>query len=423
MKNASLLRKKYSRFIYQKYSYQLKSRGLQASFRFKIEPDIHFTSHISIKNVLAAEMAKIDERALNNFVFHLGLMEIPSYWKVTCSPEIMIMAGFLTKEQTDWWRDFIINAMGQYFYENKIDFRGENFLKVISNPSLIAPSLAIFTNDLQARSLVPMGGGRDSIVTLEKLKKRGTPFSCFLLNPRKTQKKVVEISGIKNCIIAERRIDPRLLTLNRQGYLNGHTPFTGVLSCLSVFCAALFNYKNVVFSNEKSADEGNIEYLGATINHQYAKSSDFENKFRAYCKKYLAPKIRYYSFLRNYNEKEISRILIRYPQYFPAFSSCNVSLKTGEQWCGNCPKCLFVYASLYLYMEEKKLKNIFGADIFENKKLLPVMLGLLGSRGKHKPFECVGTYKENAEILSQCLAQAKKGQKIPYLLRKYNEIK
>ncbi|MBI2042542.1 MAG: hypothetical protein HYT21_02250 [Candidatus Nealsonbacteria bacterium] len=422
MKNAVFLRKKYPRFIYQKYSYQLKGGELRTSFHFRIEPDIRFKSAITIKNVSSTALEKIGDRALNNFVFHLGLMEIPSYWKATASPEIMIRAGFLTKEQRDWWRDLIINAMGQFFYENKIDCRNADFLSVVSNPALDAPPLGIFGLDLREKFLIPMGGGKDSIVTLEKLKKREAQLACFLLNPQKIQRGVIEIAGIKDCVVAERKIDPRLLALNRQGYLNGHTPFTAVLSFLGVFCAAIFDYKNVVFSNEKSADEGNVDYLDGVINHQYAKSSDFENRFKGYCKKHLAPKMRCYSFLRKYTEAEISKMFSKYPQYFSIFSSCNVGLKTRERWCGNCPKCLFVYSTLYPYLTAKQLQGTFAKDMFMNKNLLQVMRDLLG-RGKHKPFECVGTYKESQEALELCLVKAKTIGELPYLLEKYNEIR
>jgi len=202
------------------------------------------------------------------------------------------------------------------------------------------------------------------------------------------------VAGIKNPIVVKRTIDQTLLKLNKKGYLNGHTPFTAVLSFLAVFCAILFDYKNIIFSNEKSADEGNVRYLGKMINHQWSKSSEFEKKFKNYCQKYLAKEINYFSLLRPYTELEISRMFLKYPQYFSVFSSCNRGIKIGKRWCGNCPKCLFVYATFYPFLEKKELLKIFGRDIFENKKLLPTMKGLLG-QGRVKPFECVGTKKES----------------------------
>ncbi len=393
-----------------------------ASFDFKIEPDIKFKSIITIKDVLEKRLKQINKKALNNFVFHLGMMEIPTYWKTTCSPEIVVRAGFLTKAQTEWWKDLILKGMSQFFYENKIDFRGDDFLEILNNPSIEALPLGIYLPKPQDRYLIPMGGGKDSIVTLEKIKRRRKSVNCFLLNPGLTQRKVLRAGEIENPVIVERNIDPLLFKLNTEGYLNGHTPFTAVLHFLGIFCAVLFDYKNVAFSNEKSADEGNAVYLGKEVNHQYAKSSEFERKFKEYCREYLAKNIRCFSFLRKYTELEISKMFAGYQKYFSSFSSCNVGLKTGERWCGNCPKCLFVYASLYPYLNKKELIGIFGKDIFENKDLLSVMKGLIG-KGKHKPLECVGTYEESRSAFDMGLAKAKKEGKIPYLLKKYHESK
>jgi len=417
MKKFSFLRKKYPQFIYKDYSYRVVNNNLKIVFKFRIEPDIRFRPEIIIKNIPESRLKRIGEKAINNFVFHLGLIEMLSYWKATCSPEIFIGAGYLDKEQIKWWQDLIIKGMGQFFYENKIDWRSANFLKITSNPRIEAKSLGNLPLELKDRYLVPLGGGKDSIVTLEYLKDQGESLNCFLLNPIQAAKKVVKSASIKNPIIVERKIDPALLKLNKQGYLNGHTPFTALLSFLSVFCAALFNYQHVAFSNEKSADEGNVSYRGKIINHQYSKSSEFERKFKAYCKKYLADNIHYFSFLRRYTELTIAKIFSKYPKYFSVFSSCNVASKIGERWCGKCPKCLFVYTVLYPFLEKKQLLKIFGQDLFKKRILLPIMKSLIG-QGRHKPFECVGTYQESRIAFKLSLKKAKKLGKIPYLLTK-----
>ena len=87
--------------------------------------------HIIIPNVSESALKRIGEPALNNLVFHLGLAEMPSYWKAACSPEIIIEAGYLDKAQINWWRDLFLKGMGQFFYENKIDWRGKDFFKNI----------------------------------------------------------------------------------------------------------------------------------------------------------------------------------------------------------------------------------------------------------------------------------------------------
>ncbi len=430
------LRKKYPRFIYDKYSHKISGRNLEIFFDFKIPPDIKFRPKIIIKNIDKKRLLKIGPapsrqvgrygvkgRVLDNLVFHLGLMEIPSYWKTTCSPEIIVKAGYLNPEQIKWWKDLMIKGMGQFFYENKIDWRSRNFLKIASlGPKISEPYL----NKLRNRFLVPFAGGRDSIVTLEGLKKQSAKIALFTVNPIEKIQKTVKVSGIRKQIIVERKIDKALLDLNRRGYFNGHTPFTALLSFISVLCAVIFDYKNIAFSNEKSANEGNVKYLGRIINHQWAKSSEFEKMFQYYSKKYLAKDMNYFSYLRKYGELEISKMLIKYPQYFSVFSSCNAGMRINakgqlsakERWCGNCVKCLFIYMTLYPYLEKKELYRIFGKNIFENKKLLPVMRNLL-EKGRVKPFECVGTKAESRKSFELCLKKSKKEGKILYLLTPY----
>jgi len=314
------LRKKYSKFIYEKYSYKISDNNLEIVFYFKIEPDIIFQPKIII-DLSKSDLKKwrSDLQKLDNLIFHLGLMEIPSYWKATCSPLIEIKAGYLNKKQIDWWKDLIINGMGQFFFENKIDWRGKNFLKINSRRTVLINSTRTVLVKLKDRYLVPFAGGRDSIVTLEELRAQKKEIALFTVNPIEKIQEVVKVSGIKKQIIVRRLIDKKLLDLNKKGYLNGHTPFTSLLSFISVLCAVIFDYKNIAFSNEKSANEGNIKYLGKIINHQWAKSSEFEKMFKYYCKKYLARNINYFSLTRKYGELEISKILTKFPKYFPVF--------------------------------------------------------------------------------------------------------
>lgn len=421
MKKLDFLRKKHPQFIYRGFKVNHKNNNLKIVFDFRIEPNINFRPEITVKNVDKLSLKKIGDRVLNNLVFHLGLMEIPSYWKATCSRRIIIEAGYLNKDQIKWWKDLMINGLGQFFYENKINWRSPNFFSIkCSNKT--REVLVPFGRKLKNRYLVPVGGGKDSIVSLESLKKQKREINCFLVNPTEAAKKVVKIAGIKKPIVVQRKIAPTLLEINQKGYLNGHTPFTAILSFLSIFCAVLFDYKNIAFSNEKSADEGNVKYLGKMVNHQYSKTSGFEKKFKNYCKKYLAKNINYFSYLRPFTELEISKMFIKYPQYFSAFSSCNLTQKIGQRWCRNCPKCLFVYAILYPFLNQKQLLKIFGEDLFKKKKLLSLMKILIGQRG-FKPFECVGTKEESQMAFFLSLKKTKKAGEIPYLLQKFNDLK
>lgn len=439
---AKFLRRKYPRFIYEKYSYKISGNNLEIFFAFLIGTKIKFRPKIVIENIDKSQIDKIGKRVLNNLIFNLGLMEIPTYWKTTCSPEIIIKAGFLNSEQIKWWKDLIIKGMGQFFYENRIDFSQPGFLKIIY-PSIAKgederkfidsknnKNSKKFNKKLKKdKFLIAMGEGKDSIVTLELLKKKKLDLNCFVVNPNKIHFKILKKASITNPIIVERKIDPKLLELNRKGFLNGHTPVTASYSFLAVFCALLFNFGRVIFSNEKSSDESNLKYLGKTINHQYSKSSDFEKKFQNYIKKYLASDIDYFSFLRPLSEIQIAKIFSKFPQYFPLFLSCNEAKKTYSgvekptfKWCCKCSKCLFVFTILYPFLEEKQLIKIFGQNLFNKKEFLPIMLQLIGEKGI-KPFECVGTKKENllAFYLSWRKYRERFSVKLPFLLKYFEE--
>ncbi|MCK4474020.1 hypothetical protein KAU40_02025 [Candidatus Parcubacteria bacterium] len=433
MSKVNVLRKKYLKFVYERYSYKIKGKDLKIFFDFQISSNyekcsrsICFKPEITIKNINKKRLVKTGDRVLDNFVFHLGLMEIPSYWKATCSPIIEIRAGYLDKKQIKWWKDFILNGMGQFFYENKINFKSPNFLKITSvaencSPSKLAKNCS--PQSLTKNFLIPMGEGKDSIVTLESLKQKFglKNINCFIVNPTKEHFKILKIAKIKNPVIVERKVDLVLSKLYQKGFLNGHTPITAVISNLAVFCGVLFGYKNIVMSCEKSADEGNVKYLGKIINHQWSKTSKFEKKFREYTKKYLTKNIKYFSFLRQLYEIQIAKIFSQFPKYFPVFLSCNEARKTKSwtkkplgKWCGKCSKCLFIWTILYPFVEEKKLIKIFGKNLFEDKKLLPIMKQLIGE-SKYKPFECVGTKKEC--LTAFYLSWKKSRNKMPFLLK------
>jgi len=422
---SEILRRKYPKFVFNYFDFKLKKKGFEIRFDFKIEPDIQFSPRVLIEGIDEKEVKRVGERALKNLIFNLGMIETLSYWKATCSPKIEILAGSLNEEQIKWWKDLILKGMGQFFFENKINFLERNFLKIES----FGGKFERFEGKLnENKILVPVGGGKDSVVTIEYLKKLKKDLILFCLNPNENQKKIIEISGIRKKVFVKREIDKKLLELNQMGFLNGHTPFTAYLCFLSVLVAVLKDCKFIAFSNEKSSNEGNVKYLGRIINHQYSKSEDFEKKFRFYSKKYLAKDMECFSLLRNLYELEISALFSQFPQYFNAFLSCNVAFQTKsgtkkpiKKWCGKCPKCLFVFASLYPFIGERVIK-IFGKNLFEDKKLLPLMLQLIGKK-KFKPFECVGTKRESFLAFKLSLQRWKReNKKLPFLLKKFSNF-
>lgn len=415
MEKYKKLREKFPQFIYKKYLVFWKGKDLVLTYFFEIPPKFEFKTKILIEKV-----PKIDlkDKTLSNLVFNLGLVEMLNYWKLTCSPRIKIEAGKLSQRGINFLKKLVFKGMGQYFYENKINFKEKNFLKIEVEREVPKPkklSKEFFKEG--DKVLIPLGGGKDSVVVIEIIKRKKVPFGIFILNPKKPQLDIEKIAKPKETIFVKRKLSPLLFKLNEAGFLNGHVPFSAFLSFLVVTLAYIFKYKRIAFAWEKSASQGNLKYLGEWINHQWSKSLEFEKLFKNYLEKNILKGIEVFSPIRKMSDLEIAKRFAKYKEYHPYFTSCNISLKLQkEKWCKNCPKCVFTFLTLYPFLKEKEILKIFGENIFENKKLLPIFERLLGLKN-FKPFECVGTPKEAKKAIELSLKKIKKkGEKIPPLL-------
>ena len=265
-----------------------------------------------------------------------------------------------------------------------------------------------------------VGGGKDSIVSLELLNEEKENNLCFLFQRNIYPKNMpsyntIDVAGytLKKTVIFNAEIDPLLLQLNNEGFLNGHVPLSSQLAFAAYIMAYLNNKKFIIVSNEASSNEGNIQ--NTNVNHQYSKSYEFESDFREYTKKYLLKRIEYYIL-----EIQIAKLFSKYPKYFNVFRSCNLSSKNNNtSWCGNCPKCLFIYIILSPYIDLDILNNIFKKNLLDDTKLLDTFKGLLGST-TNKPFECVGTYQEVQYACTKTIQKLTNNrQTLPYLLEYY----
>ena len=205
-----------------------------------------------------------------------------------------------------------------------------------------------------------------------------------------------------------------MLELNKQGYLNGHTPFSAILSFSSVISAYLTDKKYIVLSNENSANESTVK--DCFVNHQYSKSYEFEKDFEWYFSQLTDSDIHYFSLLRPLAEIQIAWLFSKYTKYHKIFRSCNVGSKQGI-WCSDCPKCLFVYIILLPFLTEEELVDIFGENLLNKESLEEDFKKLTGIL-ENKPFECVGTRLEVVVALKSFI---EKGGHT-YLTDKYKDI-
>ena len=121
-------------------------------------------------------------------------------------------------------------------------------------------------------------------------------------------------------IVAKRTLDKRMLELNKQGFLNGHTPFSAMAAFSCILTGYLYGLPYAALSNESSANESTV--AGSTVNHQYSKSFKFEEDFTAYERKYIGSGVLYFSLLRPWSEYQIAREFAKHPKYHKIFRSC-----------------------------------------------------------------------------------------------------
>jgi hypothetical protein len=251
------------------------------------------------------------------------------------------------------------------------------------------------------RPLSPVGGGKDSIVTLEALRRGGLEPVPFAVNPNWVITSVFAASG-RSPLVARRAIDPKLFELNAAGALNGHIPVTAINSLIAVATAVLHGLGPVVMSNERSASDPNLVWHGHEINHQWSKGVEAEGLLREALAAHAGLADAYFSLLRPLSELHIARLFAGHTGYDEVVTSCNAAFKLRDpsaRWCGHCPKCRFVFLAMAPFMPRARLVAIFGADLLADQTQIPGYKELLGLDG-HKPFECVGEVEESVVALS-----------------------
>jgi hypothetical protein len=248
--------------------------------------------------------------------------------------------------------------------------------------------------------LVPVGGGKDSVVALEIVRASVERCTLFTLGDAPPIARTVAVAGLPR-LLATRRLDPLLIELNSRGALNGHVPVTAIVACCALLCAALAGEDAVALANERSASEGNLEWDGVRVNHQFSKSLAAERLLAAAAAEAGGPAI--FSVLRPASELAIARAFARLPQYHAAITSCNAIFRLDPElrsasWCCECPKCRFVFLALAPFLAPEQLLSIFGRDLLDEPDQTDGF-ALLTATGGHKPFECVGEEQESVAAL------------------------
>jgi UDP-N-acetyl-alpha-D-muramoyl-L-alanyl-L-glutamate epimerase len=329
----------------------------------------------------------------------LALTLSPSYYKATRAQTVQV--GFpVSRAERAYLRILLEHGLGEYAYVNAAEWK--------LTPEIVAderdddPAGDDGTWSIDAPPLAAVGGGKDSIVSIEALKAAGRAPVLFSVNGLGAIGPSIAVAE-RPAVTLRRTIDPALLRAGREGAPNGHVPVTAINSVIGLVAAELLGCGPVVFSNEESADHGNLEWNGRLINHQWSKSLEYEDLLRdTLAADGLSPD-RYFSLLRGFREIEIARAFAQHPQYFSAFTSCNRAYVLSPDarsagWCGECDKCRFVFLILAPYLGRERLVGVFGRDLLDEPAQRGGFVDILGL-GDQKPFDCVGEPSEAVEAL------------------------
>jgi len=376
-------------FFFDSYSVLPDKKEIRFCYKYR---DLKFTETIFIPEAIPSSVNSVLlTKVLQNLHLILGI----SYYKMHCSKKIIIPYS-LTPEQAQFWNTVYTKGLGEFFYRNKIDFRGLINFPYVDKPNIQPRRLSEAKKD---RFLVGVGGGKDSIVVLELLKKEKKEITGLILETGGShiQKEVARVVGI-GFFLVKRQLDEKLFQL--ENIYKGHVPFSAIYAFIALLVSVIYDYSSIITANEKSSNFGNVNYLGEEINHQWSKSEEFEKLFKNYVEEFITPSIDYFSKLRKYSEMDIAKMFIKYKKYFFVFSSCNrnfiIKEKANKKWCGECPKCAFVFIMLAAYLSKKEVVKIFGKDLFNDESLISLYIDLIG-KGKMKPFDCVGTFEESQQ--------------------------
>lgn len=365
-----------------RFAYRLGTLGFEEFLRFGAGFDVARAAHPAFQRVLE----------LTAFV--LGT----SYFKLRAPFTIAAPELSLSPEERALVLDIYENGLGEFYARNNLKRFGRLEIRTAQRTEATeAPRLA-------SRSLLLIGGGKDSLVSVQLFERAGFDFTPFAVTPKGPIVSSIEAIG-RPPLFVIRVLDGEMIHLGQQpGYYNGHVPSTAINSMIAALAALLFDYDTIVVSNERSASEGNVSFDGREINHQHSKSFSFERAASTVLDEASGGALRYFSALRPFSEARIAELFSRESRFDRSFSSCNRNFRLaghkGDLWCGQCPKCLFTFLILAPHMQRDRLIAILGRNLLDDPSNEPLYRELTGLAGQ-KPWECVGEIREAAAVLDR----------------------
>jgi hypothetical protein len=393
-----------ARFAPERYStFRFLGRELDAdggvTLSYGLDDELEFTERVTLP--VPAALGEEERARLDGLLALLHWVAGVSYFKTAAPPAVSCEAGTPSPAVADLLEALYSEGLGEFAYTNRLAS-----LPRPSFPRAGAGGHALPGGAEPERVLVPIGGGKDSVVALEIARRSGLEVALFSVGDAPPIARTVEVAGLPR-LQARRELDPRLAELNRAGALNGHVPVTAIVTAIALVAAAAGGFDAVAMANERSASHGNVTWDGVEVNHQFSKGLRVE-RLLSHALTEIPGAPRAFSLLRPASELAIARAFARMEDYHGAFTSCNAIFRLDPElraasWCRDCPKCRFVFLALAPFSDPAHLREIFGADLLDEEDQREGF-ALLTATGGHKPFECVGEEQESLAALRMLAA-------------------
>src|SRR5690348_6302603 len=218
----------YEEFVFEAYRFDPQRSALSLCYSYRdgprFEEELRFDF---VPRLLSPAASEVVDRIFRLIFLLSGV----SYYKAFI-PRVLTCSAFVLDQATaEFLHKFYEKGLAEFAFKNRIPLQDHFHFRASSEPA--APPIIV---DLPRRTCVPVGGGKDSIVTVECLRRAGEPLVLFSLG---------DAEPIAACIAAaklpfvrvHRNLDPGLTKLNEAGALNGHIPITGILSAIALAAA------------------------------------------------------------------------------------------------------------------------------------------------------------------------------------------
>lgn len=370
--------------------YNFDKKDYIATFCYQGKDGTIFTEKIKFFH---PDFTDYDENTLKNALFLAFVILGTSYYKAAPTKNVELSEK-IDPAQSFFFDKIYQEGLSQFAFENHLErldlahFKAEKPLKNTHEKS----------QNLPKKSLILLSGGKDSLLSFEKIKSSGTPYEIAYISANDSHPKILDELG--SPLIITRQIDKE--NLKKVGGLNGHVPVTLINEAIALIQAILIGATHIEFGIGKEGLEPHAWIKDLPINHQWSKTKEAQTLLKGYLRTYIDSNITIGSCLENLTELEIAKEFAEkcWDKYADKFSSCNVANykqltdNSDLKWCGKCAKCANSYLLFCPFVPYEKQLKIFTHDLFKDPELTETFKGLLGLDGVMKPFECIASIDE-----------------------------